>query len=121
MNNLVLADQSIHHRDVVAARLNVLPGLGQFYKGHYLEGACVALGAAILAGWAGTLTCLAYAVGLYGARFGFTVDWAPLLLNPVTIGLGVLPLVLFWALAILEAYDEADLRRNVEGTAATPD
>lgn len=118
MKRQLSAEELERHRNIVAAELSAVPSLGQFYKGHYWEATGVILGGIALALWLGTLLCLAYAVGAITDAFGVSIHWLALLLNPITICFGLLPALLFWAWAAVEAFVEPDLRHGPDGKSA---
>ena len=62
MNNSLPANKISRHRNLVAAILSsVVPGLGQFYKGHLWKGGGVILIAFASAIWMRTLLSFSYA------------------------------------------------------------
>jgi hypothetical protein len=77
-----------HYRDVLAAFLSIVPGLGHVYKGHYL------LGFGIL--FVGT------PLFLFGSG----------LLALATFGLGLFLPPAAWVVVAMHAYLEPDVRRH---------
>ena len=59
--------------------------------------------------WVGTLLCLSYAAGALLTTFNGSNGAVGFLFNPVTVFLGVLPALVFWALIVFDAYDQTDL------------
>lgn len=84
-----IADECVLVRDrnVIAVALSIMPGAGQFYKGHYAE--------ALL---------LLFAMPI--------VIWTGLLLSLATVGLGLLLPIAFWAFIAVDAYYEDDWRKH---------
>lgn len=74
--------------NVVAAALSVIPGLGHLYKGRYLAG---------------------LAILLIGVPLGV---WCGILLTLATAGIGLLFPIFCWVMVGVDAYFEADRRRN---------
>jgi len=101
--------QSSNHRDLVAAALSgVAPGLGQWFKGHFLVSAGILAIDLVLFMWVVTLFCLSYAAGSLLAALGLMQRADEFLLNAITILLGLVPALVFWILVALDAYEEAD-------------
>ena len=103
--------RALHH-DRVAAGLSILPGLGQLYKGHYFAGCGFGVLGVVFAAWVMLLLRLSYAFGALVAAFGVEVNWIAVLLNPITIYMGLLPALLLWTAAAADAYSETDLRQH---------
>ena len=78
----------IRDRNILAAVLSVVPGLGHIYKGHYPAGAAIMVLGIPLAIWVGILLSLA------------------------TLGLGLIFPVLCWAWVIFDAFNEDDRRHR---------
>lgn len=75
-------------RDIIAAVLSAIPGLGHIYKGHY-------------------------AAGIFTMVLGIPVVlWVGILLSLATAGIGLLVPVGCWASVILSAYFAKDLRKR---------
>ena len=102
------------HRNLLAAELSAVPGVGHFYKGHYWLGSGFAFAGFALAIWVISLISLTYAVGAIAVNLGVSVRWLPLLLNPVTLWVGLVPALLLWLAAALDAFEEPDLRQRPE-------
>jgi hypothetical protein len=119
MKNSASAKNPAGHRNLVAAELSLIPGAGQFYKGHYAEGSGVMLLGIAVAIWTTTLFSLTYAAGALFALFGGPVDWFELLLNPLTLYVGLIPALLFWAWVVTDAYVERDLRHHDDQSTRT--
>jgi len=75
-------------RNVIAAALSVIPGLGHIYKGHTGEGLVILLLGVPLAFWVGILLSLA------------------------TMGAGLLVPIAAWAVVVMDAYIEKDCRKH---------
>lgn len=75
-------------RDVIAAVLSVVPGLGHIYKGHYAAG---------------------FLIMLLGTPIGL---WVGILLSLATAGIGLLVPITLWAMVVADAYCEKDLRKH---------
>jgi TM2 domain-containing membrane protein YozV len=110
MKDSLPANEISRHRNLVAAILSsVVPGLGQFYKGHPWEGGGIILNDFAVAIWVGTLLSLSYAEDALLTTLGVSNGTIGFLFNPVTIFLGVMYALGFWALVVFDAYDEAAL------------
>lgn len=79
-------------RNIVAAALSVVPGLGHIYKGHYAAGALTMVLGPPLAIWVGILLSLA------------------------TLGLGLIVPVGFWVWVAFAAFYEGDRRHPLPVT-----
>jgi hypothetical protein len=77
-----------HDRNILAAGLSAIPGLGHIYKGYYAEGAVILLLGAPLCVWAGLLLSLA------------------------TAGVGLLLPLAVWVLVGTDAYFKKNHRRH---------
>ena len=75
-------------RDVLAAALSIVPGLGHIYKGYYTAGLAILL--------------LGVPVGV----------WAGVLLSLATLGVGLLVPAAAWALVATDAYLRKNHRRH---------
>ncbi|HWB59773.1 MAG TPA: hypothetical protein VG733_09780 [Chthoniobacteraceae bacterium] len=75
-------------RDVVAAALSVVPGLGHIYKGYYAVGLAILVLGAPLMIWIGVLLSLA------------------------TIGVGLITPAIAWGLVATDAYYRKNRRRH---------
>lgn len=75
-------------RNIIAAALSVIPGLGHIYKGYYAQGALILLLGVPLALWMGILLSLA------------------------TAGVGLLLPVAAWAIVVADAYVMKDHRHH---------
>jgi hypothetical protein len=75
-------------RDVIAAVLSIIPGMGHLYKGHYLAGCFIML---------------------LGIPIGVVVG---IFLSLATAGIGLLVPVLFWAMVVVHAYLATDYRKH---------
>lgn len=75
-------------RDILAAALSIVPGLGHIYKG------CYAMGLAIL---------------LLGVPIGL---WAGILFSLATAGVGLLLPACLWAIVVTDAYYRKNRRRH---------
>ena len=73
-----LLNQIKHERDIIAAGLSVIPGLGHIYKGYYVPGLIVLLLGIPVIIWIGVLLSLATAgIGLvvpFGAWVMVAID-----------------------------------------------
>jgi len=75
-------------RNVIAAVLSIVPGLGHIYKGHYGPG---------------------LAILLLGVPIGI---WVGVLLSLATAGVGLLLPLCAWGMVAMDAYAEKDRRRH---------
>jgi uncharacterized membrane protein len=75
-------------RDVFAAVMSIIPGLGHVYKGHYAAG--------FLTMFLGVPLCL----------------WIGVLLSLATAGIGLLLPLLLWAMVVIDAYYKKDFRKH---------
>lgn len=104
---------NIDPRDRLAAKLSLIPGLGQLYKGHVLEGVSIFLLGGLILAWAGMIALLGYAFHHLLTLLGLNDEilrWTLLLIGVTQV---VLPLLLFFLVEILEAFLETD-RRHVK-------
>jgi len=90
MNNLMKIPKEVLVRDrnVIAAVLSIIPGLGHIYEGHYAAGFTVLL----------LLTPI--------------MIWTGVLLSLATMGFGLLAPVVFWGFVGFDAYFEDDCRKH---------
>ena len=103
--------ENARYQSMLAAALSVVPGAGQFYKGHYLEGIGLVLVDLVLGIWLAALLGLAYVGLLVLKTFGISIAsvWGILFVPAVLVGL--LP-ILWWAWAAVEAFYEPTLRHR---------
>ena len=90
MNNPIIIPEAtlLRHRNMIAAVLSIIPGLGHIYKGRYATGFTVMLLMMPMMVWAGVLLSLA------------------------TLGLGLLAPLLFWGFVGYDAFYEDDYRKH---------
>ena len=86
--NRITVENLKHDRNLLAAMLSVLPGLGHIYKGYYGVG---------------------FAIMLLGVPIGL---WVGLLLSLATAGVGLLVPIAAWAFVVMDAYYERDHRKH---------